>query len=111
MGVNKKLLIVGPTASGKSELAHQLALQTQSFIISADSRQSYKYLDIGTAKPDLEMQSQVVYKNLSILNPDEKDTPIAFLHRGLHWEKELDKNPIYVGGSTLYQQEIGRAHV
>lgn len=106
MVVNKKILIVGPTASGKSDLAHRLALALNRSIISADSRQSYLHLDIGTAKPSETHLSQVEYKNISILKPSQKDTPKAFLDRCSHWEETSSEPHIYVGGSTLYQQAL-----
>lgn len=106
MAGKKKLLIVGPTASGKSDLAHELALHSKSIIISADSRQSYKYLDIGTAKPSDKQLSEVVYKNISILDPKEKDNPKLFLDRCALWTANQENTSIYVGGSTLYQTAL-----
>ena len=55
------LVITGPTASGKSELALALADQLNGEIISADSAQVYRGMDIGTAKPDLQTRQQVVH--------------------------------------------------
>lgn len=106
MAGKKNLFIVGPTASGKSDLAHELALLSNSIIISADSRQSYKYLDIGTAKPSEKQLSEVVYKNISILDPKEKDNPKLFLDRCTMWTENQVKTSIYVGGSTLYQTAL-----
>ena len=102
----KNILIVGPTASGKSELAHLLGRKLGFRIISADSRQCYKYLDIGTAKPSNSYLSELEYKNISILNPKEPDNAKLFLNRFVHWQNQSNSSNIVVGGSTLYQQAL-----
>jgi len=63
-------IIVGPTASGKSAIALRIALNLQAEIISADSRQVYKFLDIGTAKPTAEERALVHHHPLDVLLPD-----------------------------------------
>ena len=65
------ILIVGPTAVGKTELAIQLAEQLNGEIISADSRLFYRGMDIGTAKPSLEEMARVPHHLIDIVNPDE----------------------------------------
>jgi len=102
----KKILIVGPTASGKSELAHILGKIMGLTIISADSRQCYKYLNIGTAKPTNSYLSELRYKNISILDPKESENAKLFLDRFIEWESQSNESVIVVGGSTLYQQAI-----
>lgn len=63
--------VVGPTATGKSELAIHLAKEFNGEVISADSRQFYRYMDIGTAKIKSEEQAGIIHYLLDIRNPDE----------------------------------------
>ena len=65
------ITIEGPTASGKSALALALAENLGSQIISADSRQVYRYLNIGTAKPNLEEQRRVRHHLIDIIDPSQ----------------------------------------
>ncbi len=103
------ITIVGPTCSGKTELAVELALKLKSEIISADSRQFYKFLNIGTAKPTVEQRNKVKHHLVDFLNPDieydvsrfsvEVNKIISPLHK-------IDKIPVVVGGSGLYIKAI-----
>jgi len=104
----KRLVILGPTASGKSELAVQKALEFDSAVISVDARQCYKHLNIGTAKPDTEMQAKVPHHYISELEPDERETAADFRRRCDAWEATYppDKTLVYAGGSTLYLQAL-----
>lgn len=103
------IVIVGPTASGKTSLAIQLANHFDAEIIGADSRQFYKHLDIGTAKPTAEEQSEVKHHFIDFLEPDseynvgqyETDV-IAFL---ADYFKSRDV-AILVGGSGLFIKSI-----
>ncbi len=106
---NKILVILGPTASGKSDLAVSLAKQFNGEVISADSRQVYKGLDIGSGKitPD-EMQG-VPHYLLDVINPQETFTVLDF--QKLAKEKiedilERGKLPIICGGTGFYIQSI-----
>ncbi|MCU0480378.1 MAG: tRNA (adenosine(37)-N6)-dimethylallyltransferase MiaA [Anaerolineae bacterium] len=65
------IVILGPTASGKTGLAIEMAKQIGGEIIGADSRQIYKYMDIGTAKPTPSQQAEAVHHLIDIINPDE----------------------------------------
>lgn len=102
---NYLIAIVGPTSSGKSKLAMDFAKLVNSIIISADSRQIYKYLDIGTAKPNKDELSEVEHYLIDIVEPDEyysagkfeEDADTSYLKI-----KEKNKLPILVGGSGLY---------
>ncbi len=100
-----RIILLGPTASGKTELSLQLAEELKTSIISADSRQCYKYLDIGTAKPTTEELDRVTHFNISNLELDEEDSAVKFHNRSASWEKEILKDSthiLYVGGSTLH---------
>ena len=96
--------IVGPTAVGKSGLALSLAQDLEAEIISADSRQVYRYMDIGTNKPTLAEKTLVPHHLIDVVNPDE-DFSLA-LHCRLATEaiKSIQikgKLPLLVGGSGL----------
>ncbi|MDR8392988.1 tRNA (adenosine(37)-N6)-dimethylallyltransferase MiaA [Aliifodinibius sp. S!AR15-10] len=104
-----RILLIGPTAVGKTELSINLAKSTNAEIISADSRQCYKYLDIGTAKPTERELHEVRHYNISILEPDEEDSAVDFYERTQQWEQEIEqkgKNVLFVGGSTLHVQSL-----
>ncbi|MGK7370756.1 MAG: tRNA (adenosine(37)-N6)-dimethylallyltransferase MiaA, partial [Candidatus Halalkalibacterium sp. M3_1C_030] len=78
-------------------------------IISADSRQCYKYMNIGTATPTEEELSRVKHYNISIIDPSVKDSAADYYDRAMDWEKEVKakgKHILYAGGSTLHQQCI-----
>jgi tRNA dimethylallyltransferase len=104
-----RIMIAGPTASGKTSLAIKLAKQTDGEIISVDSRQCYRFMDVGTAKPTAEELAQVKHHNISVLTPDEEDTVAGFLKRSDAYTEEIEskgKRVIYCGGSTLHLQSI-----
>jgi tRNA dimethylallyltransferase len=105
-----KIILLGPTAVGKTELSLQLSEALHAAIISVDARQCYKYLDIGTAKPTDEQLKLAPHYNISVLEPDEADNPVAFLKRLEGWDHELEHYPhqIFTGGSTLYLQSLIR---
>lgn len=105
----KRIIIAGPTASGKSSLAIQLSMAIDAEIISVDSRQCYKQLDIGTAKPTAEDLNQVPHYNISVLELTEDDSVAEFKKRADRYAAEIqskNKNIIYCGGSTLHLQSI-----
>lgn len=103
------IVIVGPTCSGKTAIAIELSLKLKTEIISADSRQVYKYLDIGTAKPT-ELQRKIIRHHfVDFLNPDEKFNASKFSVEASkvisHLQQE-GKNSIVVGGSGLYVKAL-----
>lgn len=101
----RAIIIVGPTCSGKTYCAIKLAQKLNSEIISADSRQIYKYLTIGTAKPTPEEQKSVIHHFVDHLEPDEDFNVSRFENESIRIIKDLhtkDKIPVIVGGSGLY---------
>lgn len=106
MQFNSKItVIVGPTCSGKTYLSFKLAEKIPSEIISADSRQIYKHLNIGTAKPSIQQLQNVPHHLISILDPSENfDVSIFEKEAEVAIENIFNKNktPIVVGGSGLY---------
>jgi len=104
-----RILIIGPTAVGKTAVSLELAERINGAIISADSRQCYKYMNIGTATPDPNELDRVPHYNISIFTPDQQDTAADFRERTYKWETEILTNHnhvLYVGGSTLYLQSV-----
>lgn len=100
-----RIIILGPTASGKTELSLRLAKELGTSIISADSRQCFSMMDIGTAKPTKDELARVPHFNISNLSLDEEDSAIKFNRRAQTWEKVVlskSDHVIYVGGSTLH---------
>jgi tRNA dimethylallyltransferase len=103
--INCLVAIVGPTGTGKSRLALRLAQAFDGEIVSADSRQVYRYMDIGTAKPSQEEFSLVPHHLIDIVNPDE-DFSLAqyqqLAYRAIEDIRKRQKLPLLVGGSGLY---------
>ncbi|HEX6510233.1 MAG TPA: tRNA (adenosine(37)-N6)-dimethylallyltransferase MiaA [Chloroflexota bacterium] len=94
--------IVGPTAVGKSTLALQLAPEFGAGILSADSRQVYRYMDVGTAKPTLREQALVTHYMIDVVEPSETYSAQRFATeaaRVLIAHSEM-KRPIFVVGGT-----------
>ena len=103
---NKLIVIVGPTASGKSKMAMQLAKKFSGEIISADSRTIYKEMNIGTAKP---LQNKIPHYLIDIIKPDQQFNAALFKRRALKIIKEIQergKIPFLVGGTGLYISSI-----
>ena len=99
------VVIVGPTASGKSGLAMELATMFDGEIICADSRTVYKYMNIGTAKPSLEDQAAVLHWGLDLVEPGEVFTAADFKKYALLKTQQVRKRghvPFMVGGTGLY---------
>lgn len=116
-GIDKPLSLVvicGPTASGKTALALQLAEHFAVEIISADSRQVYRRMDIGTAKATAEERSRVRHHLVDVVDPDEDFTAADFLLRGRAALAEIVRRgrlPLVVGGTGLYIEALLRGLV
>jgi len=107
----KFVAIVGPTATGKSSLALELAKYFKGEIISADSRQVYRGLDIGTAKPSVEDRRLVPHHLVDILHPDQEYSAGLFRRHADAVIQELHKRrtPTFVvGGTGLYLKALTR---
>lgn len=99
------VIINSPTATGKTELAVKLALEFGGEIISADSMQVYRYLDIGTAKPTMEERKGVRHHLIDVLNPDEEFNVVLFVQKARELIHDLAGRgrPVFVvGGTGLY---------
>lgn len=103
------IVITGPTASGKSGLALELAEKWGGEIICADSRTVYKGMDIGTAKPTQEERKRVPHWGLDVVNPGERFTAADFkklAFAAIADIHERGKIPFLVGGSGLYVDAV-----
>ena len=99
------IAIAGPTASGKTALAIELAKIFDTEIISADSRQIYKEFDIATAKPSKEEMQRIKHHLIDVVSPLKEFTVADFADRASNVMKELfsrDKIPVVAGGTGLY---------
>ncbi len=99
------LAIVGPTGTGKTELACELARRTDAEIISCDSLQVYRGMDIGTAKPSRELRAEVPHHAIDIVSPDEEMSAGRFAEHARKAALEIHargRRVILCGGSGLY---------
>lgn len=110
MGYHKSLiLIVGPTAVGKTEIAIQLAERLDGEIISADSRLFYRGMDIGTAKPSHEERARVPHHLIDIANPDEILSLAVFQQKAHDVIADIhtrSKMPFLVGGTGQFIRAV-----
>lgn len=106
---NKLIVIVGPTASGKTGLALELAKIHNGEIICADSRTIYRYMDIGTAKPTPDEQQTVPHHLLDVVNPNEQFNVVEFktlCEKTIIDIRNRGKVPFMVGGSGMYVDSV-----
>jgi len=99
------IIIAGPTASGKSSLALQMAKEMQGEIVCADSRQVYAHMNIGTAGPTEEEIKQIPHHGFGAIDPDENYDAGRFVVDADGYIAEIlsrGKVPILVGGTGLY---------
>ncbi|MDF5713624.1 MAG: tRNA (adenosine(37)-N6)-dimethylallyltransferase MiaA [Rhizonema sp. NSF051] len=117
----KLIVICGATATGKSGLALALATRLSCFIISADSRQVYRYFDIGTAKPTADEQKSVPHYLINICNPTDTMTVADYQQQAQTLISSLSSPagerpssrasltlPLLVGGTGLYIRSVTR---
>jgi tRNA dimethylallyltransferase len=103
------VVIVGPTASGKTALAIELAEKVDGEIICADSRTIYKDMDVGTAKPTNEERARIPHWGLDIVEPGERYTAADFKHYAEQKIAEIRARghvPFLVGGTGLYVDAV-----
>jgi tRNA dimethylallyltransferase len=103
------VVVVGPTASGKTSLAIDIAKKFEGEIISADSRAIYKGMDIGTAKPTIEEREGIPHWGLDLVEPDERFTAADFKQYAFERISEIRARghlPILVGGTGLYVDSV-----
>lgn len=102
---NSVLILLGPTAVGKTEISIFLAKLLKTEIISSDSMQIYKHMDIGTAKPSIQQREEVIHHMIDIVEPWEYFSTGDYIERVKIIVQNLlkeDKVPLFVGGTGLY---------
>jgi tRNA dimethylallyltransferase len=103
------LVIAGPTATGKTALAMELAKHAPVEVISADSRQVYRSLDVGTAKPTLSERRRLPHHLVDIINPDESFSAHRFARiarKAITAIRLRRAIPVLVGGTGFYIQSL-----
>lgn len=102
-------ILVGPTAVGKTAISIPVAQALQAEILNVDSRQLYRHMQIGTAKPTPAQQAQVRHHLLDLLDPDQTTNASAFVRAAEHALQDIrqrGKRPLIVAGSGLYLQAL-----
>jgi tRNA dimethylallyltransferase len=102
-------VLVGPTAVGKTAVALALAAHWPLEILSADSRQIYRRLDIGTAKPTRKEQARVRHHGLDVVEPGSRYSAGHFARDAAGWLADVrarDRTPVVVGGTGLYVRAL-----
>ena len=105
----RTVFIVGPTASGKTEYSIRLAKDLDGQIISADSMQLYKYLDIGSAKPTREEMAEVPHFMVDCFDPKDPFSVYDYMIHAKYYIEQVyyqSKIPIVCGGSGLYVNSL-----
>lgn len=103
------LILIGPTAIGKTALSLELAQQFNCEIVSVDSMQVYRYMDIGTAKANVAERACVPHHLIDIVDPDEDYDAAAFVKDASHLVGEIvarGKLPLLTGGTGLYIKSL-----
>ncbi|HYK10742.1 MAG TPA: tRNA (adenosine(37)-N6)-dimethylallyltransferase MiaA [Gemmatimonadales bacterium] len=106
----RTIVLVGPTASGKTALAEALAERLPLTVISADARQVYRGLDIGTAKPDAKVRQRVPHLGLDLIDVGERYSAGRFAADAAGWVGEVrgaGRLPVVVGGTGFYIRALG----
>lgn len=105
----KLVIVLGPTAVGKSELALELALNIDGEIVNADSQQVYRFMDIGTGKPSAEDRLRVPHHLIDAVDPDEEFNAARFRRMALAIIEQIQgrgKKLIVCGGTGLYLKAL-----
>ncbi len=107
--LDKIVIIGGATASGKTELAIELAKQIDGEIVSADSINIYKGLDIGSAKPSIDERREILHHMINVVTPLDEFTVSEYKELATKCIKDVisrNKTPIIVGGTGFYIEAI-----
>ena len=105
----KVIVIVGPTASGKTALSIELAKKINGEIVSCDSMQIYKHMDIGSAKPTIEEMQGIKHYMIDIVEPNERFSVAEYKKQAEASIEEIlskGKVPIVIGGTGLYADSL-----
>ncbi len=103
------IALIGPTAVGKTALSLELARKLKAEVISADSRQIYRYMDVGTDKISLEIRREILHHMIDLRDPDEIFSASDFVseaHRCIQRIRSRGRVPLFVGGTPFYYQAL-----
>jgi tRNA dimethylallyltransferase len=107
----KLVVVLGPTAVGKSDVALELALHMNGEIINADSQQVYRQMDIGTAKPSTKLRQKIPHHVIDVVDPDEEFNVARYRElatASIHDIRRRGKQAIVCGGTGLYIKALTR---
>ena len=107
--VDPLIVVAGPTAVGKTALSLSLAKAVRAEIVNIDSRQMYRHMDIGTAKPTPSQQAEVPHHLLDVLPPDQQLTAAEcqkLARQAIHDIRQRQRRVVVVAGSGLYLQAL-----
>ena len=105
------ICIVGPTASGKTDLAVEVAPLFNGQVVAADSRQIYRGMDIGTSKPTASEQKRIRHHMIDVADPFDDFSVVSYLRGALEAIKEIEsrgRTPFLVGGTGQYVEALTR---
>lgn len=103
------VVITGPTAVGKTKLSIEIAKSLDGEIVSADSMQIYKYMDIGTAKPSINERQNIPHHMIDIIEPEQEFSVAEYQKMAVDIISDIHKRnklPIIVGGTGLYIKSL-----
>ncbi len=112
MSVEKRfpvVAVIGPTAVGKTALSLGLARRLNAEIISVDSRQVYRYMDVGTDKISLEIRREILHHAIDVVDPDEVFTVASFVELAQNAAMRIrarGRVPLFVGGTPFYYNAL-----
>lgn len=106
---NPVVAIIGPTAVGKTALSLELASELNAEIISVDSRQVYRYMDVGTDKISISTRQEILHHAIDVVDPDEPFSVASFVELAtdsVNRIKKRGKIPLFVGGTPFYYNAL-----
>jgi tRNA dimethylallyltransferase len=109
MALPPAILLIGPTASGKTALAFELATRFPCDIVSVDSAQVFRDMNIGTAKPDAATLARFPHRLIDLITPEERYSAAQFRSDALHEMENITaagRIPLLVGGTMLYVKAL-----
>ncbi|MDR1874467.1 MAG: tRNA (adenosine(37)-N6)-dimethylallyltransferase MiaA [Synergistaceae bacterium] len=107
----RALAVIGPTAVGKTALSLDLARMLDAEVISVDSRQVYRYMDVGTDKVSPDLRREILHHGVDVVDPDETFTVAAFLALAESAARRIvsrGRVPLFVGGTPFYYDALFR---
>ena len=103
------IAIIGPTAVGKTKFSLELARKLNAEVISVDSRQVYRYLDVGTDKVSLEIRREILHHLIDVADPDQVYSAADFAYQAtdaIDRIRKRDRVPLLIGGTPFYYKAL-----